>query len=166
MSSDNRHYKTEFPSLEHGIPIMEFKHWNIYLHPNQCYLGRYYLWARRSDAVDLMNTSDDEWLEFREIGQKLKEALDSLFSPNRYNYAALGNVGNHLHVHFIPRYATPRVFQSMQFVDSRWGQNFAPYNKSFSLGGNIRQAIADSISEKLRNIYIGYFEVALGDLDG
>lgn len=143
---------TGLPLEELRIKITEYKHWDLYLHPYQCYLGRCYLWASRSDAVDLMDISEDEWAEFRTIGRAIKEALNSIFSPEMFNYAALGNVARHLHVHFIPRYAMPRSFQGINFVDRQWGKNYAPYDKNFVIPIEILQDIADEISKKLKEI--------------
>ncbi len=136
---------TNLPTSEYGIKLAEFKHWIIYLHPNQCYLGRCYLWATRSDAFDFMEMTDEEWAEFRKIGQSLKQAISKLFAPDMFNYAALGNVGRHLHVHFIPRYETTRSFQNITFVDERWGNNYAPYDKNFDIAAEVLQSIAKKI---------------------
>lgn len=151
MTSDDRDHMNQYPSSEHGIYIHEFKYWNLYLHPNQCYLGRCYLWAKRLDAIDLMEMLDAEWLELRAIGQNIKKTLDAIFSPDLYNYASLGNTGHHLHIHFIPRYATPRFFQNIQFIDTRWGKNYAPYNKEYFMPLDICQAIAFTIAEILKH---------------
>lgn len=34
--------------------IKAYKHWEVYLHTNQYYLGRTYIWVKRKEAVDLM----------------------------------------------------------------------------------------------------------------
>ena len=60
-------------------------------------------------------------------------ALNHLFLPDKINYAALGNVFERLHVHFIPRYKTKRVFSGVDFIDTRWGKNYAPYEHNFKI---------------------------------
>jgi len=40
-----------------------------------------------------------------------------LFKPDLMCYIVQGNVTKHLHVHFIPRYKEPRIFDNIKFVD-------------------------------------------------
>ena len=121
--------KTDFERLL----IHEGTYWSIYLHENQCYLGRAYLWAKRDDDVDLMERTPEERDEFFSIGRALKGALRVAFNPDRLNYAALSNTSSHLHVHVIPRYDAPRVFLRQEFVDKNPGKNYAPYDKEFTV---------------------------------
>ena len=71
--------------------------------------------------------------EFFFAGQHIKMALRTLFKPDKMNYAALSNVSPKIHVHLIPRYRQERVFDNVIFKDLRWGQNYAPYDRSFVL---------------------------------
>lgn len=114
--------------------VKSYDHWTLFLHENQCYLGRTYLWANRSDAVDFIETSKAEREEFYTITRCLKKVLDDLFMPDLYNYASLGNISNHLHVHIIPRYKGTRNFNGLEFADKRWGMNYSPYDQSFDMG--------------------------------
>lgn len=93
--------------------IKEYNHWTLHLHENQCYLGRTYLWAKRKDALDFFDMIKEEQKEFFAIGKAWKKTMDHLFKPGWYNYAALGNVNAHLHLHCIPRYTSQRNFESM-----------------------------------------------------
>lgn len=129
--------------------IKEYNYWVVYLHQNQCYLGRVYVWAKRENAIDLMQMSREEREELFDIGQAVNKALAELFYPDLMNYAALGNTATHLHLHIIPRYASPRIFDNMEFVDERWGKNYAPYDHDFSIPEPILIKIRDAIKEKL-----------------
>jgi len=115
------------------LKIEEFDHWNLYLNEYQCYLGRVYLLAKREDAKDFLEMTENEKIEFFEIAKKIKRTLYELFQPDLMNYASLGNILNHLHIHFIPRYKTKRIFNGIEFEDLRWGQNYEPYNREFKL---------------------------------
>lgn len=127
--------------------IADYKHWAIYLHPSQYYLGRVYIWSKREGLVDLMQITAEEMDELFEIGLKLRQVLCALFKPDLFNYAALGNDARQLHLHVIPRYSDQRDFAGVQFIDGRWGQNYAPYNYDFKIAEEtlmvIRRAIAD-----------------------
>jgi diadenosine tetraphosphate (Ap4A) HIT family hydrolase len=115
------------------LKIKEYAHWTLFLHENQCYLGRMYLLANDYEKKDFMEITITEREEFFEIGSGIKMALNHLFLPDKINYAALGNVFERLHVHFIPRYKTKRVFSGIDFIDTRWGKNYAPYEHNFEI---------------------------------
>lgn len=75
--------------------------------------------------------------------------LNYLFFPDKMNYAALSNVFEKLHVHFIPRYKTERIFEGIKFIDKQWGKNYAPYDRSFSVHPDIMNKIKSCIQDKL-----------------
>lgn len=129
--------------------IKDFKHWAVYLHLNQYYLGRVYIWAKRADSLDLFEISSEEKEELFIIGIKLKEALGKLFSPDIYNYVVQANVTPHLHMHFIPRYKSSRIFEGIEFKDERWGKNYAPYDYDFKVSEDILTKIRDAIKDAL-----------------
>ena len=72
-----------------------------------------------------------------------------MFNPDRLNHANLQNEWHHLHLHVIPRYAAPRIFDGITFVDEKWGKNYAPYNKDFKLFETTLFEIRDAIKRKL-----------------
>ena len=132
------------------LKIKSYEYWDVYLHENQCYLGRVFVQLRDDAGVsDFLDISDEAQKEFFKVGKAIKEALKKLFSPDRMNYAALSNVSSTIHVHIIPRYQDPRIFHGLKFVDIRWGQNYAPYDKLFVLDQKMLLAIKESISEVL-----------------
>lgn len=113
--------------------IKEYKHWDVFLHKNQYYLGRTYLWAKRNDALDFLEMDQCEKDEFFRAGQDINSAIARLFSPDLMNYASLANEARHLHVHFIPRYASRREFENISFIDKNFGKNYAPYDHKFKV---------------------------------
>lgn len=131
--------------------IGDFTHWAVYLHRNQYYLGRSYIWLKR-DVIDLMDTSVTEYLELMIVANRLKQALNLLWAPDQYNWAALGNCTPHCHVHLIPRYREPREFNGVLFTDHRWGQNYVPYDKDFRVTETQLAQIRDSLSRQLRRV--------------
>jgi diadenosine tetraphosphate (Ap4A) HIT family hydrolase len=124
------------------LVIKKYQFWLLILHQNQCHLGRSVVWCKREAADDFIETTTEEREEFFRISKELNNALTKLWCPDRMNYASLGNRTNHLHIHIIPRYKEPRSFINTEFTDPRWGKNYAPYDKSFS--------IPDELLEKIR----------------
>lgn len=104
--------------------IKDYKHWSIFIHQNQGYLGRCIVWCNRENALDLVDATPEEQQELfivvRELGNAIKEA----FQPDWLNYSFLGNETRHLHGHFIPRYAKPKKFEEILFEDKLYGHNY------------------------------------------
>ncbi|MDP2641460.1 MAG: HIT family protein [Candidatus Yanofskybacteria bacterium] len=93
--------------------IKEYRYWRVGLHPDQRYLGRSLIMLNRH-AEDLLEMTQEERGELFQILRMLTDALTKLFSPNKFNYASLGNEMPHLHLHVIPRYASPRQFEEIK----------------------------------------------------
>ena len=132
------------------LKIQSYKHWDVYLHENQCYLGRVFVLLKQDEGVEDLLAIDGEIRdEFFLIGNKVKTALKTLFKPDKMNYAALSNVSEKIHVHFVPRYKEAREFSGVVFKDLRWGKNYAPYDRAFVLDESILFKIRDAIKEQL-----------------
>lgn len=104
--------------------IKTYAHWSVSVHQNQGYLGRCVVWCLRDDALDLADATPEEQKELFVVLNDLRKAATTLFRPDWFNYAFLGNETRHLHGHFLPRYASPREFAGMTFTDERWGRNY------------------------------------------
>lgn len=132
------------------LKIKSFKHWDLYLHENQCYLGRTFVQLKDESGIeDFLDIKGEVREEFFQIGQSLKKALKTLFKPDKMNYAALSNASPVIHMHIIPRYKEPREFNGVIFKDTRWGQNYAPYDRSFITSESILFKIRDALKEQL-----------------
>ena len=81
--------------------------------------------------------------------QEMKAALKTLFKPDKMNYAALSNTSSVIHVHIIPRYKDSREFAGVIFKDTRWGSNYAPYDKSYVTDESVLFQIRDVILDAL-----------------
>lgn len=131
------------------LKIKSYNHWDVYLHENQCYLGRVFVLLKDDSGVEDFLAIDGEVREeFFLIGEKVKIALKTLFKPDKMNYAALSNTSKKIHVHFVPRYKEAREFNGVVFNDQRWGKNYAPYD-SFVLEESILFKIRDALKEHL-----------------
>lgn len=137
------------PSAEYKkLDIKEYKYWLIGLHANQAYLGRSVIILKRH-LEDIFDISLDEREELFTITKQLRESLSINFQPDRFNYATLGNEVSHVHLHVIPRYKHERIFIKTKFIDERWGKNYSPYNKQFTVSENILQNIVTTLKKSL-----------------
>ncbi len=131
------------------LKIKSYKHWDVYLHENQCYLGRVFILLKNDEGIEDFLAIDGEIREeFFLIGSKVKTALKDLFKPDKMNYAALSNTSPKIHVHLVPRYKEVREFSGVVFKDVRWGKNYAPYDP-FDLEESILYKIRDRLKERL-----------------
>ncbi len=132
------------------LKIKSYKHWDLYLHENQCYLGRVFVLLKNEEGVEDFLAIDGEARdEFFQIGAEIKAALKTLFQPDKMNYAALSNTSPAIHVHIVPRYQDTREFAGVVFKDARWGKNYAPYDKAFTTNDAVLFQIRDVIKEQL-----------------
>ncbi len=77
--------------------VRAYRHWAVYVHSNQGYLGRCLVWCKREDALDLSEASPDEQRELFAILRALRAAAVNAFGADLVNYAFLGNETRHLH---------------------------------------------------------------------
>lgn len=132
-----------------ALKVKDYTYWTLFLHENQCYLGRMYLLAKDAEKKDFLEINTEEREEFFRIGAEIKKTLNHLFLPDKINYAALGNVFERLHVHFVPRYKTKRTFSGVEIIDQRWGKNYAPYDHDFDIEFAIINELKISIQHTL-----------------
>lgn len=145
-SSKNKGNVMDYEKLK----IKSFKYWDLYLHENQCYLGRTFVQLKNESGIeDFMDIKGEVREEFFQIGQFVKQALKALFKPDKMNYAALSNTSPVIHVHIIPRYKDAKEFNGVTFKDARWGQNYAPYDRSFVIEESILFKIRDALKGQL-----------------
>lgn len=69
------------------------------------------------------------------------------------NYAALSNTSPVIHMHLTPRYKESRAFDNVTFKDTRWGQNYASYDRTFV----IDESTLFKIREALKGHYKPFF---------
>lgn len=108
------------------LRIAGSRHWVWQLHENQSYLGRMIFVLRRPLTASAASCRQEEWSELRRQMIRYERLMTRLFHPDRFNYTQMGNEWPQLHVHAIPRYARPRDWSGVRFVDQRWGRNPSP----------------------------------------
>ena len=130
------------------LVIKEYNYWTLELCYNQAYLGRCLVILKRH-TEDLFDITEDEAKELFDISKSTRDALVEIFKPDLFNYGSLGNFIKHVHLHIIPRYSKPRVFDEIRFVDDKWGDFYYPYDKDFKISENILTNIVNSIRENI-----------------
>lgn len=145
----------ERPGMDYNqLKIKSYKHWEVFLHENQCYLGRVFVQLKDESAKgveDFLAIDGEIRDEFFMIGDEVKAAQKVLFQPDRMNYASLSNTSPKIHVHLVPRYKESREFAGETFVDVRWGKNYAPYDKSFVTEMSVLLKIRDALRKQLES---------------
>jgi diadenosine tetraphosphate (Ap4A) HIT family hydrolase len=127
--------------------IKKFPLWTVYIHPNQCYLGRCFVVLNRHEE-DFFDITKEEFEEYFIVVKKLRDVTNELFQPDLFNYAVLQNDLNHVHLNFVPRYKESRKVSGFEFIDDRWGHNYSPYNKNYIISDELLVEIRDKIKSK------------------
>lgn len=96
----------------HWLKVASLSVSTLYLDRNQTYPGHCQLIfdPRHVEGLELLEV--DEYNAQMKDLQRAARAIASAFTPDRMNYASMGNVVAHLHWHIVPRYRS----------DPRWGK--------------------------------------------
>lgn len=129
--------------------IRRYESFSLFLNQNQSYLGWVYILHNKRAESDILDITEKERRELFHIAKHAKCALLCSFRPDKFNYASLCNVFQALHMHVITRYKGSRTFAGKRFSDPRWGMNYSPYDKSYSLTAEVVQKIKTEIARHL-----------------
>lgn len=83
--------------------IKEFKHSELYMHPNVALKGTCYLITKRH-FVELFDMDEESLTGFMKEVQVAAKALKEVTGAVKINYEMHGNSAPHLHMHLFPRY--------------------------------------------------------------
>jgi diadenosine tetraphosphate (Ap4A) HIT family hydrolase len=97
--------------------------WRVVLNKNQNLLGKTMLVLRRS-STDVLDVRPEEWDAFTHELRSVRAAIDELFQPDQWNHVFLMNADPQVHCHVVPRYASPREWAGLTFVDPHYGELF------------------------------------------
>lgn len=107
---------------EYSYLVHEFKYSYLMLGEHQYYKGYCVLVAKEHyrEMTDIPSPIREEF--FQEM-MKAHSAIEAVFSPKKMNMCSLGNVVDHIHWHFFPRYEDDPHFKNppwlqMQHFDS------------------------------------------------
>jgi diadenosine tetraphosphate (Ap4A) HIT family hydrolase len=97
----------------------EYAHWVVLLRPQQVTLGALIL-ACREDVTSFARISGAAFAELQRVSQDIETVLAESVGHEKLNYLMLMMVDPHVHFHVLPRYATPRGFDGVEFPDRGW----------------------------------------------
>ena len=126
--------------------IEERPSWTLAVNRNQDLLGKTMLVLQRS-CDKVIDVEADEWSRLRLELQRLVPALARLFQPDQFNFAFLMNLDANVHLHVIPRYASPRRWHGHDFTDAHRGSAFG--HEQRTLGTDDLEQLADDIRLQL-----------------
>ena len=111
------------PTIEKfGYPatlVKEFDHWVVLVRPKQVTLGSLVL-AAKSPVTAYSQLPTSAFTEQAAVIATIERALTNFCDYERINYLMLMMVDREVHFHVMPRYSTPRTWQSVPFPDSGW----------------------------------------------
>jgi len=122
-----------------GPVLATSQYWRLILNHNQNLVGKCFLvLCRHLEAVSQLDSS--EWQELHPRLSDATRALQHAFQPDHFNYAFLQNQDRHIHMHIIPRYASPRQFKSLTFADP-------DYPSHYAVPGTVRQLVPADMAD-------------------
>ncbi len=99
--------------------IRQYQYWSVMLRPAQATLGALVL-AAHEPAEAFSELCPASFTELHTITGHIESALAKAFQNDKINYLMLMMVDPDVHFHVIPRYAQPRQFADMEFIDVDW----------------------------------------------
>lgn len=118
-------------SKEDSNYISETNHWEIYLNPDQYYLGRLVIVAKR-EVPAMSELTNEEWMDFAELARKTENGFKKEFEATMFNWTCLMNNAYkeeiphpQVHWHMRPRYKNPVEFAGQTFEDKEFGHHYA-----------------------------------------
>lgn len=109
--------------------------WRLILNRNQNLLGKCF-WALNRHEEQVSELTVDEWGLLHEHIRRTVSALRLMWHADHFNIAFLQNQDKHVHLHIIPRYATPRRIGERVFEDLDYPSHYAVAGPSLGLPAN------------------------------
>lgn len=120
--------------------------WRLAVNRNQDLLGKSMVVLRR-DCTAVIDVLPSEWESLHAELRRLVPALRRIFQPDQFNFAFLMNLDAQVHLHVIPRYATPREWEGAVFNDVHWGSAFGHEQRVLELSS--LAALANEMRQEL-----------------
>ncbi|WP_293005523.1 HIT family protein [Nitrosomonas sp.] len=134
MMQDSARTNYNATMLKFGAPqtiIRSYQYWSVLLRPAQTTLGALVLIAHEP-ANAFSELSLASFNELRAVTRHIELALTQAFQYDKINYLMLMMVDPDVHFHVLPRYAQPKSFAGMEFIDAGWPAvpNLSQINKT------------------------------------
>ena len=128
-------------NLRHVVERGEL--WTLALNRNQDLPGKCILVLNRH-CERVSDLAAEEWASLHPHMKRVTSALGTLFAPDLYNFAFLMNFDAHVHLHVVPRYASPVEWRGETYTDEHYGSLFGRELHSASKG------TLEELAERLR----------------
>ncbi|MBP6058365.1 MAG: HIT family protein [Nitrosomonas sp.] len=99
--------------------IRQYQYWSVMLRPAQATLGALVL-AAHEPVQAFSALSPASFAELHTVTGHMESALVKAFQYDKINYLMLMMVDPDVHFHVLPRYAQPKQFADMAFMDAGW----------------------------------------------
>lgn len=99
--------------------IHSFQYWSVLLRPAQATLGALVLIAHEPVKA-FSGLSAASFAEMHAVINQIEFTLTQAFQYDKINYLMLMMVDPDVHFHIIPRYAQPKLYADMTFIDAGW----------------------------------------------
>jgi diadenosine tetraphosphate (Ap4A) HIT family hydrolase len=99
--------------------VKDHHHWCVLLRPEQVTLGSLVV-AAKSDATAFSDLPSTAFAELSIVIIEIERSLQRFNPYNKINYLMLMMVDPHVHMHVLPRYDKPQVFDATEFADRGW----------------------------------------------
>ncbi len=126
-----------------AFTIREYDHWVWSLRPLAATLGAGVISARHYKP-HFSDMSATECAELSTVVKEVESRLKAAFQYDKINYLMLMMNDPHVHMHVIPRYATPRDFADSTWTDDNW-----PKPPQAAVGPTLSDAQATTILKAL-----------------
>lgn len=121
-----------------GIKICELDSSKLYLFKEQSHKGRVIL-AAKDHSADITKLSDEERNGYFADMNKVANALQKAFNPDKINIGAYGDTAGHMHFHLVPKYKD----------EFEWGATFAMNPDQVYLSEDEYAQVINTIKENL-----------------
>lgn len=99
--------------------VKEHHHWCVLLRPQQVTLGSLVL-AAKSNVTAFSDLPPTAFSELAIVITEIEQSLKRFTPYDKINYLMLMMVDPHVHMHVLPRYEKPQVFDGVTFKDAGW----------------------------------------------
>jgi len=99
--------------------LVETDRWAVLVRPQQPTLGALVL-ACREPVQALGQLSPEAFAEMQSLVGRIERGLKAAVRYEKINYLCLMMVDPDVHFHVVPRYSTPRQWESIEFADAGW----------------------------------------------
>ena len=128
--------------------LAQTEYWTLVLNHSQRFLGACF-WALNRHIETITELTPEEWAALHPQLIRVTDVLKQHFQPDHFNYVFLQNQDRHVHMHILPRYASPRDFVGITFDDPDYPSHYTVPGPSRLLPPEQLDVIARTLRDTL-----------------